>query len=1073
MLLRGVVGADGLYKFQSPSSQVSKFKSLSSLNSSVALGSNNCNPSTSCNTLLHSNAQSDCITDCTPSVSMNTSNVSCVNSPLVHATTFTNSQSPQHSIVPNIIPTSKYALWLTRLGHPHYQALAEVLKTCNIPIPPKSLAEFCTACCLGKSHRLPTSLSTTVYAQPFELVVCDLWGPAPIQSLGGYTYFLTCIDAYSRFVWVFPLRLKSDTLTQFVQFKTMVELQFNCKIKVVQSDGGGEFRSFPKYLNNLGITHRFTCPHTHHQNGIVERKHRHIVETGLALLAHSNLPLKMWDHAFVTAAYLINRMPSMSLANQSPYFKLLHKLPDYSHLRVFGCTCFPFLRPYNAHKLDYRSQECIFLGYSTIHKGYKCLAATGRIYISRDVLFNETRFPYSILFPSSSSATSTSSPHTSSAWSIPAVPVSVIPLTQVSSVPATPTTSVSLSSPMSAPINTANSPIITPSNDASPASENSSLHSPITPSSLTPITSDIAEASTISPSSIPATSSPLSPVPTPQQPSIHPHNTHPMQTRAKSGITKPKIHPTLLLTHMEPTSVGQALSSPHWFQAMKDEYHALLKNQTWTLVSPFVSRKPIGCKWVFRVKENPNGSINKYKARLVAKGFHQQAGTDFTETFSPVVKPVTVRTVLTLAVTHKWPIQQIDVNNAFLNGTLEEEVFMLQPPGFEAADKTLVCKLNKAIYGLKQAPRAWFDKLKGSLLHHGFLASKCDPSLFLLHTASLTIMVLVYVDDIIITGNSASFITALIKNLNTDFSLKQLGKLDYFLGIEVTHLPNGSLLLSQAKYLTDLLAKINMLNANGMPTPMVSTSKLSKIGSPAVSDPTQFRSVVGALQYATLTRPEISFSVNKVCQFLSNPLEEHWKAVKRILRYLSGTLHHGLLIQPASPHQPLSLLGFCDADWASDPDDRRSTSGACVFLGPNLISWWSKKQRLVARSSAEAEYRSMAQLAAEILWVQSLLQELKCRLLTPTILCDNLSTVTLAHNPVLHNRTKHMELDIFFVREKVLSKNLIVKHVPAQDQWADLLTKPLSAVKFLPLRDKLRVINKLSLLDAPSVSKGE
>ena len=254
-----------------------------------------------------------------------------------------------------------------------------------------------------------------------------------------------------------------------------------------------------------------------------------------------------------------------------------------------------------------------------------------------------------------------------------------------------------------------------------------------------------------------------------------------------------------------------------------------------------------------------------------------------------------------------------------------------------------------------------------------------------------------------------------------------------------------------------------MLNSNGMPTPMVSTSKLSKIGSNAVSDPTQFRSVVGALQYATLTRPEISFAVNKVCQFLSNPLEEHWKAVKRILRYLSGTLHHGLLIQPASPHQPLSLLGFCDADWASDPDDRRSTSGACVFLGPNLVSWWSKKQQLVARSSAEAEYRSMAQLASEMLWVQSLLQELHCRFTTPKLLCDNLSTVTLAHNPVLHNRIKHMELDIFFVREKVLSKQLIVEHVPAQDQWADALTKPLSAAKFLPLRDKFRVISKQQL----------
>ena len=179
-----------------------------------------------------------------------------------------------------------------------------------------------------------------------------------------------------------------------------------------------------------------------------------------------------------------------------------------------------------------------------------------------------------------------------------------------------------------------------------------------------------------------------------------------MLTRSKT-----RSQPTILTTHIEPTSVKQAFQSSHWVTAMKEEHDALIRNNTWTLVAPPAHKQPIGCKWVFRVKENPDGTIHKYKARLVAKGFHQQAGSDFTETFSPVVKPVTVRTVLTIAVSNKWPIQQIDVNNAFLNGILEEEVYMQQPQGFEASDRTLVCKLNKALYGLKQAPRAWFDRL--------------------------------------------------------------------------------------------------------------------------------------------------------------------------------------------------------------------------------------------------------------------------------------------------------------------------------------------------------------------------
>lgn len=283
--------------------------------------------------------------------------------------------------------------------------------------------------------------------------------------------------------------------------------------------------------------------------------------------------------------------------------------------------------------------------------------------------------------------------------------MSPTPIHQVSPKPSTSATPLS-SAPTDAASNGSPNTVPEPNNlsEQSPilsSSPNTSSHNSTSAPEL--ITSDLAEASTISPSSSPAMFPSTSPSSSPNpQPFINPLNTHPMQTRAKSGIVKPKLNPTLLLTHLEPTSVGQALAAPHWYQAMKEEYQALMRNQTWTLVKPSESRKPIGCKWVFRVKENSDGSLNKYKARLVAKGFHQQAGSDFTEAFSPVVKPVTVRIVLTLAVTHKWTIQQIDVNNAFLNGTLEEEVFMQQPPGFESFDKSLVCKLNKAIYGLNR-----------------------------------------------------------------------------------------------------------------------------------------------------------------------------------------------------------------------------------------------------------------------------------------------------------------------------------------------------------------------------------
>lgn len=296
------------------------------------------------------------------------------------------------------------------------------------------------------------------------------------------------------------------------------------------------------------------------------------------------------------------------------------------------------------------------------------------------------------------------------------------------------------------------------------------------------------------------------------------------------------------------------------------------------------------------------------------------------------------------------------------------------------------------------------------------------------------------------TGTSPQLISDLISKLNAKFALKQLGELDYFLGLEVKKTKSGSLILSQAKYIRELLSRASMVDANPINSPMVSSCKLSKFGTDSLSDPHLYRSVVGALQYVTLTRPEIAFSVNKVCQFMAHPLETHWKAVKRILRYLKGTLEYGLELRPAAhPSSPFALSAFSDADWGSDPDDRRSTSGYCIYFGQNLISWSSKKQTLVARSTAKAEYRSMAHATAELLWVQSLLQELQISFTRPVLYFDNSSAIALAHNPVLHAHTKHMELDIHFVREKVVSQALHVEHVSAAHQIADVLTKPLSS----------------------------
>jgi len=489
--------------------------------------------------------------------------------------------------------------------------------------------------------------------------------------------------------------------------------------------------------------------------------------------------------------------------------------------------------------------------------------------------------------------------------------------------------------------------------------------------------------------------------------------------------------------------------------AISNEFNALIQQQTWDLVPQPSNKNLIGCKWVYRVKRKANGDIERYKARLVAKGFHQRPGLDYTQTFSPVVKPITVRLVVSLALQHNWPLRQLDVNNAFLHGSLTEEVYMQQPPGFIHPDKPHhVCRLRKSIYGLKQAPQAWYKTLSKFLCDYGFANSKSDSSLFVFRKQGMVLYTLVYVDDIIITGNSTAKVNECINKLASSFSIKDLGSLHYFLGVEVIPTSTG-LFLSQHKYIADLLERTKMTDAKVVLTPLSTSISLTKDDSSPNTDATFYRSTIGSLQYLSMTRPDIAFPVNKLAQFMQKPTTTHLTALKRILCYLKGTIFHGLLLQkPATS----SLIAYSDADWAGNKDEYTSTSTHLVYFGSNLISWKSSKQRAVTRSSTEAEYRALANTAAEISWINSLLNELGVSSSsTPTILCDNLSATYLTQNPVYHTRMKHISIDIHFVRDLVQQGKLKIQHVSTTDQLADCLTKPLSKARHHYLRNKIGV----------------
>ncbi|KAL0355010.1 UNVERIFIED_CONTAM: Retrovirus-related Pol polyprotein from transposon RE1 [Sesamum radiatum] len=504
---------------------------------------------------------------------------------------------------------------------------------------------------------------------------------------------------------------------------------------------------------------------------------------------------------------------------------------------------------------------------------------------------------------------------------------------------------------------------------------------------------------------------------------------------------------------LEPHSYKQAVLRPEWVHAMQQELSALEKNQTWEVTSLPQGKKPIGCKWVYKLKLKDDGSVERCKARLVAKGFSQVEGVDYVDVFSPVAKAVTVRLFLAISSAFSWPLHQLDVNNAFLHGYLDEEIYMLPPEGYSTQPGE-VCKLKRSLYGLKQASRQWNQELSSKLISFGFSQSAHDHCLFVRGTGDDFIALLVYVDDVLLTSPSSQLIVDVKSYLDQLFTIKDLGLARYFLGLQIARSSKGTS-LNQAKYIQDLILDSGLSAAKAASTPLPQNLKLSAMGGAALSDPEPYRRLVGRLLYLGFTRPDISYSVQQLSQFLQKPCSDHWNAALHVVRYLKGTASTGIFFPASNSFQ---LQAYCDADWASCLDSRKSVTGFCVFLGDALISWKTKKQATVSRSSAEAEYRSMGTTVCELQWISYLLHDFGIPVHTPiSMFCDNKAALHIMANPVFHERTKHLDIDCHIVRNQYKLGFIAPSFVRSKEQVADLFTKSLPGPLFLTLLSKLKL----------------
>ncbi|TFY71470.1 hypothetical protein EVG20_g1549 [Dentipellis fragilis] len=969
-------------------------------------------------------------------------------------------------------------LWHRRCAHLDVDSVRKLISdklATGITFHSSSPHLLCEPCINGKLHRhnIPR-IRTSRRARPFELVVSDLKGPlAPTRE--GYIYWATFIDDATRFWVAIPLKHKSDTFTAFKRYVAWAETRFpGHKLTLLRDDSGGEYSSteMAAFCADRGIGRHHTETDEPYQNGIAERGHRTLAEGITSMLSEAKLPASMWNEALRTFVHVHNRTLTSSVPGMTPYQALKKRIPNISYFRVFGCLAYVLDKKHRA--LHSHAIKMIFVGYGDGVKAWRFWDPVARRFlVSSHAVFDERIFP--------------GNTRSISIFGDPSPPVSPdasdqggnddnddLPPPEPSPSPPTPDPSVH-SPPHSPP-----SPLPSPVSSEPRRSGRSTRHQGS-------LNLNTLQKQNVQPPDSRLFLAPQMPLPAdPSSASTQDNsgtslddddNDHQVLSALSddavahgvSCVYQHDLEDSLSFSEAmeyayststhdgEPRTLREALAlggeqAKKWYSAAVEEVQALVENGTFQLVRLPPDRTALGSRWVFKVKHKSDGSIERHKARLVVQGFSQRPGFDYTETFAPTPRWSALRAVLALAAIEDLELESIDISSAFLNGDLEEEIYVRQPEGFTEKGPEWVWRLLKSLYGLKQAGRCWHKKLNEVLEALGFHRIKCEHSIWVYQRDDVRIIIPVFIDDMTIASKSQAAIQKVKDDLRAHFKFRDLGPTSWLLGVEITRdRSTRTLSLSQRQYTLDLLERFGMSQCDTVATPLNPGTRLTSAMSPKTQEESAemhdkpYRAAVGALQYlATATRCDIAHSVGVLARFGHNPGIEHWKALKHLLRYLKGTLDYKLTYHP-DPSGSHLFTAFCDADHGGDLDNGRSTSGFMIRMGTAAISWASRLQTIVALSTTEAEYVSAVAAGQEILFLRNLFTCFGYSLNSPTPLSiDNQSALSVTKNPEHHGRMKHLDLRFYWLRDEVAKGHISVSYLSTHDMPADLLTKSLS-----------------------------